>query len=105
MDKLKNKLNDNLKLINDYKKQEEEIKKLYEVIKKTYIKIKVLELELIILSNNSDETTKKLQDEIIIKDKLLKKQEIDMKRNAFEKYALVLLYINDIFIYILFKYI
>ena len=89
MDKLKNKLNDALKLINDYKKQEEEIKKLYEVIKKKDFKIKALELELITLSNNSDETTKKLQDEIIIKDKLLKKQERDMKRNAFEKYALM----------------
>ena len=89
MEKLKNKLNDALKLINDYKKQEEEIKKLYEVIKKKDFKIKALELELITLSNNSDETTKKLQDEIIIKDKLLKKQERDMKRNAFEKYALM----------------
>ena len=89
MDKLKNKLNDALKLINDYKKQEEEIKKLYEVIKKKDFKIKALELELITLSNNSDETTKKLQDEIIVKDKLLKKQERDMKKSAFEKYALM----------------
>ena len=89
MEKLKNKLNNALKLINDYKKQEEEIKKLYEVIKKKDFKIKALELELITLSNNSDETTKKLQDEITIKDKLLKKQERDMKRNAFERYALM----------------
>ena len=89
MDKLKNKLNDALKLINDYKKQEEEIKKLYEVIKKKDFKIKALQLELITLSNNSDETTKKLQDEIIVKDKLLKRQERDMKRSAFEKYALM----------------
>ena len=58
MEKLKNKLNNSLKLINDYKKQEEEIKKLYEVIKKKDFKIKALELELITLSNNSDETTK-----------------------------------------------
>ena len=87
MDKLKNKLNDALKLINDYKKQEEEIKKLYEVIKKKDFKIKALELELITLSNNSDETTKKLQDEIIIKDKLLKKQEREMKKIEFEKFA------------------
>ena len=89
MEKLKTKLNDALKLINDYKKQEEEIKKLYEVIKRKDFKIKALELELKTLSNNSDETTKKLQDEIIIKDKLLKKQERDMKRTAFEKYALM----------------
>ena len=89
MDKLKNKLNDAIKLINDYKKQEEEIKKLYEVIKKKDFKIKALQLELITLSNNSDETTKKLQDEIIVKDKLLKRQERDMKRSAFEKYALM----------------
>ena len=89
MEKLKNKLNDALKLINDYKKQEEEIKKLYEVIKRKDFKIKALELELKTLSNNSDETTKKLQDEIIIKDKLLKKQERDMKKTAFEKYALM----------------
>ena len=41
------------------------------------------------LSNNADETAKKLQDEIIVKDKLLKKQERDMKRNQFEKYALM----------------
>ena len=89
MEKLKTKLNDALKLINDYKKQEEEIKKLYEVIKRKDFKIKALELELKTLSNNSDETTKKLQDEIVIKDKLLKKQERDMKRTAFEKYALM----------------
>ena len=89
MDKLKNKLNDAFKLINDYKKQEEEIKKLYEVIKKKDFKIKALELELMTLSNNSDETTKKLQDEIIVKDKLLKKQDRDMKKSAFEKYALM----------------
>ena len=89
LDKLKNKLYDALKLINDYKKQEEEIKKLYDVIKKKDFKIKALELELMTLSNNSDETTKKLQDEIIVKDKLLKKQERDMKRSAFEKYALM----------------
>ena len=87
MNKLKNKLNDALKLINEYKKQEEEIKKLYEVIKKKDFKIKALELELITLSNNSDETTKKLQDEIIIKDKLLKKQEREMKKIEFEKFA------------------
>ena len=89
LDKLKNKLNNALKRINDYKKQEEEIKKLYEVIKKRDFKIKALELKLMTLSNNADETTKKLQDEITVKDKLLKKQERDMKRNAFEKYALM----------------
>jgi len=89
LDKLKNKLNNAYKRINDYKKQEEEIKKLYDVIKKRDFKIKALELKLTTLSNNADETTKKLQDEITIKDKLLKKQERDMKRNAFEKYALM----------------
>ena len=89
LDKLKNKLNNALKKINDYKKQEEEIKKLYEVIKKRDFKIKALELKLMTLSNNADETAKKLQDEITVKDKLLKKQERDMKRNAFEKFALM----------------
>ncbi len=89
MEKLKNKLTDALKLINEYKKQEEEIKKLYEVIKRKDFKIKALGLELKTLSNNSDETTKKLQDEIMIKDKLLKKQERDMKKTQFEKYALM----------------
>jgi hypothetical protein len=89
LDKLKNKLNNALKRINDYKKQEEEIKKLYDVIKKRDFKIKALELKLMTLSNNADETTKKLQDEITVKDKLLKKQERDMKRNQFEKYALM----------------
>ena len=89
LDKLKNKLNNALKRINDYKKQEEEIKKLYDVIKKRDFKIKALELKLMTLSNNADETAKKLQDEIIVKDKLLKKQERDMKRNQFEKYALM----------------
>ena len=89
LEKLKNKLNNAFKRINDYKKQEEEIKKLYDVIKKRDFKIKALELKLTTLSNNADETTKKLQDEITIKDKLLKKQERDMKRNAFEKYALM----------------
>ena len=89
LDKLKNKLNNALKRINEYKKQEEEIKKLYDVIKKRDFKIKALELKLMTLSNNADETAKKLQDEIIVKDKLLKKQERDMKRNQFEKYALM----------------
>ena len=89
LEKLKNKLNNALKRINDYKKQEEEIKKLYDVIKKRDFKIKALELKLMTLSNNADETAKKLQDEITVKDKLLKKQERDMKRNAFEKYALM----------------
>ena len=89
LDKLKNKLNNAFKRIDDYKKQEEEIKKLYEVIKKRDFKIKALELKLTTLSNNADETTKKLQDEITVKDKLLKKQERDMKRNQFEKYALM----------------
>jgi len=89
LEKLKNKLNNAYKLINDYKKQEEEIKKLYDVIKKKDFKIKAQQLEIITLSNNSDEMTKKLQDEIIIKDKLLKRQERDMKRSAFEKFALM----------------
>jgi hypothetical protein len=87
MEKLKNKIKNALILINEYKKQEEEIKKLYEVIKKKDFKIKALELELATLANNSDEITKKLQNEINIKDKLLKKQERDMKKTAFENYA------------------
>ena len=87
MEKLKNKIKNALTLINEYKKQEEEIKKLYEVIKKKDFKIKALELELTTLANNSDETTKKLQNEINTKDKLLKKQERDMKKTAFENYT------------------
>ena len=88
MEKLKNKIKNALALINEYKKQEEEIKKLYEVIKKKDFKIKALELELTTLANNSDETTKKLQNEINMKDKLLKKQDRDLKKSAFEKYSL-----------------
>ena len=87
MERLKNKLKNALTLINEYKKQEEEIKKLYEVIKKKDFKIKALELELTTLANNSDETTKKLQNEINTKDKLLKRQERDIKKSAFEHYA------------------
>ena len=87
MEKLKNKLKNALTLISEYKKQEEEIKKLYEVIKKKDFKIKALELELTTLANNSDETTKKLQNEINTKDKLLKRQERDIKKSAFELYA------------------
>ena len=87
MEKLKNKLKNALILINDYKKQEEEIKKLYEVIKKKDFKIKALELELSTLANNSDETTKKLQDEITAKDKLLKQQERDFKKSEFIKFS------------------
>ena len=88
MEKLKNKIKNAFALINEYKKQEEEIKKLYEVIKKKDFKIKALELQLTTLANNSDETTKKLQSEINAKDKLIKKQERDMKKSAFEKYSL-----------------
>ena len=87
MEKLKNKLKNALTLISEYKKQEEEIKKLYEVIKKKDFKIKALELELTTLANNLDETTKKLQNEINTKDKLLKRQERDIKKSAFELYA------------------
>ena len=87
MERLKNKLKNALTLINEYKKQEEENKKLYEVIKKKDFKIKALELELTTLANNSDEITKKLQNEINSKDKLLKRQERDIKKNAFELYA------------------
>jgi hypothetical protein len=88
MEKLKNKIKNALALINEYKKQEQEIKKLYEVIKKKDFKIKALELELTTLANNSDETTKKLQSEIVAKDKLLKRQDRDLKKSAFEKYSL-----------------
>ena len=87
MEKLKNKLKNALTLISEYKKQEEEIKKLYEVIKKKDFKIKALEIELTTLANNLDETTKKLQNEINTKDKLLKRQERDIKKSAFELYA------------------
>ena len=89
MEKLKNKLRNALILINDYKKQEEEIKKLYEVIKKKDFKIKALELELTTLSNNSDEITKKLKNDITKKDKLIKQQERDFKKSAFEKYSML----------------
>ena len=52
------------------------------------MKIKALELELTTLANNSDETTKRLQNEINAKDKIIKKQDRDIKKSAFEKYSL-----------------
>ena len=57
-------------------------------IKKRDFKIKALELELATLANNSDETTKKLQNELNEKEKLLKQRERDIKKSAFEKYSL-----------------
>ena len=87
MEKLKNKFRDSLKKINEYKEQENEIKELHEIIKKKDFKIKTLQLQVVTLSNNSDEVTKKLKDEIIIKEKKIKKQERIINKNIFEKYS------------------
>ena len=48
-----------------------------------HFKIKALELELTTLANNSDETTKRLQNEINAKDKIIKKQDRDIKKKCF----------------------
>ena len=79
MKKMKNKLKDSLRQLNYYKTQEEEIKNLYEVIKKKDFKIKSLENELKTLSNNLDEIVQKYGEEIISKDKIIKKQEREIK--------------------------
>ena len=87
MNKIKKKLNDALNKVDFYKNQEGEIKKLNDIIKKKDFKIKALQLELTTLSNNSDETTQKLQNELVIKDKLIKKQEREMKKDEYKRYA------------------
>ena len=79
MKRMKTKLNDSLSKINSYKKQEEEMKTLYDLIKKKDFKIKILEKQLTIFSNNSDETVQKLEEQIISKDKIIKKQEREIK--------------------------
>ena len=79
MKKMKNKLKDSLRQLNYYKAQEEEIKNLYETIKKKDFKIKSLENELKALSNNLDEIVQKYGEEIISKDKIIKKQEREIK--------------------------
>ena len=79
MKKMKNKLKDSLRQLNYYKAQEEEIKNLYETIKKKDSKIKSLENELKALSNNLDEIVQKYGEEIISKDKIIKKQEREIK--------------------------
>ena len=79
MKKMKKKLNDSLKQIYKYKIQEEEIKKLYEDVKKKDFKIKALEVELLTLSNNLDETVQKLEDKLVSKDKIIKRQEREIK--------------------------
>ena len=87
MNKIKKKLNEALNKVEFYKSQESEIKKLYDIIKKRDFKIKALELQLTTLSNNSDETTQKLQNELNIKDKLIKKQEREMRKDEYKRYA------------------
>ena len=79
MKKIKIKLNDALKQIYNYKNKEEEIKKLNEIIKKRDFKIKTMEVELKTLSNNLDETVQSLEDKIIFKDKIIKRQEREIK--------------------------
>ena len=83
MKKMKKKLNDSLNLINKYKIQEEEMKHLYEEMKRKDSKIKALEIELITLSNNMDEAVHKLENEILMKDKIIKKQEREIKFKKF----------------------
>ena len=79
MKKIKNKLNDSLMQLDYYKTQEEELKNLNEIIKKKDFKIKSLENELKTLSNNLDERVQKYGKEIISKDKIIKKQEREIK--------------------------
>ena len=83
MNKIKTRFNELLKKDNYYKAKEEENKKLYDIISKKDFKIKILEVELKTLSNNLDETDQKFEDKIIIKDKIIKRQEreIKFKRN------------------------
>ena len=87
MKKVKIKLNDALNKLDFYKNQGNEIKKLYDIIKKRDFKIKALELQLTTLSNNTDETTQKLQNEINMRDKLIKKQEREMRKDEYKRYA------------------
>ena len=87
MKRMKTKLNDSLDKINSYKKQEEEMKAIYDLIKKKDFKIKILERQLTIFSNNSDETVQKLEEQILSKDKIIKKQEREIKfRNLNDNY-------------------
>lgn len=91
MKRMKSKLNDSLSKINSYKKLEEEMKTIYDLIKKKDFKIKILERQLTIFSNNSDETVQKLEEELIFKDKIIKKQEREIKfRNLNDNYYLIL---------------
>lgn len=87
MKRMKTKLNDSLNKINLYKKKEEEMKAIYDLIKKKDFKIKILERQLTIFSNNSDETVQKLEEQIISKDKIIKMQEREIKfRNLNDNY-------------------
>ena len=87
MKRMKTKLNDSLNKINLYKKKEEEMKTIYDLIKKKDFKIKILERQLTIFSNNSDETVQKLEEQIISKDKIIKMQEREIKfRNLNDNY-------------------
>ena len=79
LNKIKIKFNELLKKNNYYKSKEEEIKKLYDIISKKDFKIKLLEAELKTLSNNLDETLQKFEDKIIYKDKIIKRQEREIK--------------------------
>ena len=87
MNNIKTKLNDALNKVEYYKSQESEIKKLNDIIKKRDFKIKALELQLTTLSNNSDETTQKLQKELKTKENKIKKQEREMRKDEYKRYA------------------
>ena len=87
MKRMKTKLNDSLNKINLYRKKEEEMKIMYDLIKKKDFKIKILEKQLTIFSNNSDETVQKLEEQIISKDKIIKMREREIKfRNLNDNY-------------------
>ena len=79
MIKMKKKLSGLLKKAKYYKSLEEKINQLNETIKKKDFKIKLLEVELKTLSNNLDKTVQKFEGKIIIKDKIIKKKEREIK--------------------------
>ena len=79
MKKMKIKMGGFLKKINNFKIMEEKINLLNDIIKKKDFKIKMLEMELKTLSNDLEKTVKNFKDKIISKDKIIKRQEREIK--------------------------
>ena len=79
MKKMKIKMGVFLKKINNFKIMEEKINLLNDKKKKKDFKIKMLEMELKTLSNDLEKTVKNFKDKIISKDKIIKKQEREIK--------------------------